>query len=331
MYHSRWKGTHYKAGLHYGSMLYKRGINPIDNIFISDERKMFAIRCLPIYEKFYPEIIQEIKGIADGLKIDYMDIANFLFTMYSFTFENKCSCIAVSSNGKTIFGRNSDFDISIEKLCDSTYYKLDSGYSFIGNTTAWTQIEDGINEFNLAAGLTFIYPIKINYGLNSGMLVRYILEKCKTTSEAIKVLKNIPIASAQTITLADEDGYIATVECNCDKVVVLNSEKQECVFATNHFVSKEMQQYQYNGNDDIYSHKRYETIVNAFKNNKNFSLDFMKNLLSGNMGFMCQYNRKIGMDTIWSCIYDLTDNYILRAEGNPSKKEFKQDKRLKMK
>lgn len=330
MYHSRWKGSHYEAGLRYGNILYKRGINPMSNIPISNERKDFAIKCLPIYEEFYPEIVEEIKGMADGLRIGYMDIANFLFTMYSFVFDNKCSCVAISDKGKTFFARNSDFIVSIEKLCDSAYYKLDNVYSFIGNTTAWTEMEDGINEYGLAVGLTFIYPIKIKPGFNAGMLVRYILEKCKTTDEAILALKKIPISSPQTITLAGKNGDIAVVECNCDKVIVLTPENEKkYVFTTNHFVSEEMKEYQFDGVvDDVYSHERYETLVNSFENNEDYSLDFIKNLLSGKMGFMCQYDRKKGIDTVWSSICDLTEGKIFRVEGNPSRKPFKEDKRL---
>lgn len=332
MYHSRWKGCHYEAGLRYGNMLYKNGVNPMSSISISNERKEFTVKCIPIYEKFYPEIVEEIKGMADGLKINYIDVASFLFTMYCFTFDNKCSCLAISNEEKIFFARNSDFIVSIEKLCDSAYYKLNNAYSFIGNTTAWTEMEDGINEHGLAVGLTFIYPIKIKPGLNAGMLVRYILEKCKTTDEAILALKKLPIASPQTITLADKLGNIAVVECNCDKVIVLAPQQgKDYVFTTNHFVSEEMQEYQFNGVDDIYSHERYETLVNAFSSTQERSIDFIKNILSGNMGFMCQYDRKKGIDTVWSSIYDLTDDTIFRVEGNPSRKSFNQDKRLVLK
>ncbi len=330
MYHSRWKDSHYEAGLHYGNILYKKGINPMNNIAINDERKEFALKCLPIYEKFYPEIVEEIRGMADGLQIDYMDIASFLFTMYCFVFHNKCSCLAFSYKGKTVFARNSDFIVSIEKLCDSAYYRLKGAYSFIGNTTAWTEMEDGINEYGLAVGLTFIYPIEIKPGFNAGMLVRYILEKCKTTEEAIRVLKKLPIASPQTITLADKAGNIVVVECNCHRVVVLAPKQgKNYVFTTNHFVSEEMGKYQVEGVDDAHSHERYETLVKAFANNKDYSLDFARNLLSGQMGFMCQYDRKKGLDTVWSSIYDLTEGTVLRVEGNPSRKAFKQDNRLK--
>lgn len=55
-------------------------------------------------------------------------------------------------------------------------------------------------------------------GLNAGMLVRYLLEKCKTTNEALAVLKSIPIASQQTLTIADREGNIVVVECNCEEM-----------------------------------------------------------------------------------------------------------------
>lgn len=330
MYYSRWKGSHYDAGVRYGTTLYKNKINPINNISISAEQKEYSEKCIPIYQKVYPEILEEIKGMANGLRIDYKDIASFIFSMYCYVFDNKCSCFAFCSDEKILLAKNSDFATNIEKLCDSSYYKLNNAYSFIGNTTAWTEIEDGVNEHGLAAGLTFIYPIKIAAGLNAGMLVRYILEKCKTTNEAINALENIPIASPQTITLADKNGDIAVVECNCDKVIVLKPRnRNNFVFTTNHFVSEEMQAYQYDGIDDCHSHERYETLLKSFEGCTNYSLDFAKELLSGEKGFMCQYDRKQGLDTIWSSIYDLTDTKIYRVEGNPSRKPFKEDNRVR--
>ena len=36
-------------------------------------------------------------------------------------------------------------------------------------------MEDGVNEYGLATGLTFVYPKIRKAGLNAGMLVRYFL------------------------------------------------------------------------------------------------------------------------------------------------------------
>ena len=41
---------------------------------ITLEHYDFALQCLPIYQKFFPEIIEEIRGIADGQKCSFKSI-----------------------------------------------------------------------------------------------------------------------------------------------------------------------------------------------------------------------------------------------------------------
>lgn len=328
MFHSRWTGSHYAAGLKYGAMLRKHGMTP--QILQTPERRAFAEACIPLYQAHYPQILEEIRGVAEGLHRDFMEIAEFLCSMYCYVFDSRCSTIAFSAQGKTVFARNSDFSTSIEGLCDSPLYRLQGCPAFLGNTTAWTEIEDGVNEWGLAVGLTFVYPVKIAPGLNAGMLVRYLLERCKTTDQAICALERLPIASAQTITLADPSGKLAVVECNCDRMAVLRPQPgTHFVFATNHFVSPEMQPYQYSGVDDCHSHQRYQTCAAAFQQPCGAPVAFAMDLLAGKSGFLCQYDRSQGMDTIWSVVYDLTDSKIFRAEGNPARKRFRADPRTK--
>lgn len=210
MYHARLKGTHYNASYKWGKLLYKNN-NVISNqhtFIITEERKKFANQCLPIYEEYYPEILEEIKGIADGQQISYEDLYTFLLSMYCFEFNNHCTCISFKDNYNIIFGRNSDFLVELERLYMNCLYNLDNSFAFNGNTTAFVQMEDGINEYGLAVGLTFICPTIIKARLNSGMLVRYLLEKCKTTNEAINCLKKLPIASQWTLTIVDKIGNI---------------------------------------------------------------------------------------------------------------------------
>ena len=45
-------------------------------------------------------------------------------------------------------------------------------------------------------------------------------------------------------------------------------------------------------------------------------------LLTGKKGFLCQYDRATGKDTVWSVVYDLKRRRIYRAEGNPSRCGF---------
>jgi predicted choloylglycine hydrolase len=121
---------------------------------------------------------------------------------------------------------------------------------------------------------------------------------------------------------------MVVVECNCEKIVVIEPQKDEnYVVATNHFVSPEMQQY--TGPALFNSKERYKVARQALNANNNYSCELAKNILGGKYGFMCQYERKLGFDTLWSTVYDLKNDRIFRAEGNPSKARFKEDIRLR--
>jgi len=333
MHHSRFKGTHYEAGFHYGALLKKNGISIEDNLVINITKERFAYfkKAEKIYKAEYPEILEEIKGMADGNCIAYENLAAVLLSMYAYTINNFCTCIVLKTNDNhTLFGRNSDFLTSLEKLYESFYYQINERYKFIGNSTALVQIEDGINECGLAVGLTFVYSKEKVPGLNAGMIIRYLLEKCKTVKECITALDHLTIGSSQTITISDADGDMAVIECNHDKMVILRPAKEKpYVYATNDFHSEQMQRYRYKLEDDMHSQLRYEVAEKSLMSTKDLSFEYLKNLLSGKYGFMCQYDRSKGGDTVWSCIYDLTDKKIFRCEGNPSRKIFIEDKRMK--
>ena len=51
----------------------------------------------------------------------------------------------------------------------------------------------------------------------------------------------------------------------------------------------------------------------------------------GNKGFMCQYDKSLNFETVWSSIFDLDSLVIYRAEGNPRRCKFINDERLKKK
>ena len=81
--------------------------------------------------------------------------------------------------------------------------------------------------------------------------------------------------------------------------------------------------------DDWNGELRYQTIAKAVLKEQINSFDDVVDLLSGKYGFLCQYERRTGKDTVWSVIYDLKQKKIYRVEGNPSRKKFVEDKRFK--
>lgn len=148
-------------------------------------------------------------------------------------------------------------------------------------------------------------------------IIAYILIKGKWFSDIVTVMDNL--------------GNYAVIECNCNRVEVIKPTEQDCfVVAANGFVSQKMIEYHNHVIDDWRSDERYSVVCNALRENKNrFSFELARDILSGKHGFMCQYERDKGADTVWSVIYDVKNKKIFRVEGNPSRKKFVEDTRMK--
>lgn len=333
MYHGRFHGTHYEIGFKWGALLAQRGNFILDHLGfpITPERMAFSDSCLPVYREYFPAGLDEIQGIADGQKCAVQPLQAFLFSMYAMPPSCNCSCFAVANGGQVLLGRNSDFLTALEPSNMNAIYRFTSpSYSFTGNTTAFVQMEDGINEHGLAVGLTSVQPCRIKPGMNAGILLRYFLEKCKTTQEAFDQIRRLPISSAQTFTFADASGDIAVIECCCDQVTyICPSALSPYVCTTNTFHSAPMRKYNVPAIDNWQAELRYETLVKALEKEAG-SLDFQTaaDILSGKQGFLCQYDRRTGRDTVWSVIYDLTNRRIYRTEGNPARRKFREDTRF---
>ena len=68
MYHQRFTGSHYEIGYRWGSLLAKHGKYILDQIpfYITKDRIDYAEASIPVYQDYFPEILEEIQGIADG-------------------------------------------------------------------------------------------------------------------------------------------------------------------------------------------------------------------------------------------------------------------------
>ena len=68
MYHVTYRGTHREAGLRWGRRLASHGNLILQNVPfpITQARLQFAQQCVPIYRQFFPAVLQEIDGLAEG-------------------------------------------------------------------------------------------------------------------------------------------------------------------------------------------------------------------------------------------------------------------------
>lgn len=333
MYHEAFIGSHYEIGFQWGSRLVKCGNLLLDSspVPMTGERIRFGKACVPICREYFPEFLEEIRGIADGQQCSLEQLHALVFGMYALPPVCSCSCFAVANGRNILLGRNSDFLPALEEMNLNVRYRFDSGsYAFTGNTTAFAEIEDGVNEHGLAIGLTSVYPHSVQPGLNVGILLRLFLEKCRTAEEVIGMIHQIPVSSCGTLTVADTGGRIAVLECSPRRIEVLRPEKSyPFVCATNLFHGKTMRPYNHPDVDHWQSDRRYQTMQHCLtRTAAEMGIADAMDLLSGKRGFLCQYDRVDGKDTVWSVVYDLQNRRIYRAEGNPGRCGFISDNRF---
>lgn len=291
-----------------------------------------------LLEKYFPEASEEIKGITDTLSYNYELFASWMMCMGCCYTLNKntiaeirgCTAFSFSYKNNIYYGRNNDLPPSLKKVCHSLYYDTSKKNKFVLNTSSFINGEEGMNEFGLIVAMTFVIPNQgeVKPGFNSVFLVRYILENCKTVQESINALQKLPIASSCNILIADKQKKMIVAECNPNKINLRkpdqNQNSEDFIVTVNHFTSQSMHKYD-RSNQNIYSSKaRYETVYNAlnkfdFKDN----IEYIKNILRGKYGFICQY-RRIKFETIWSTIFDIMENKMFLAKGNPEVTEYEE-------
>jgi predicted choloylglycine hydrolase len=324
MFHPRFKGNPYKIGLKYGGLLKKNKIDLFGLEGLDDFQFDYGIKSERILRRYFPEACEEIRGMADGMDIGYQRFSAWLMCISVCLEIQGCSMIAFKKDGKVVFGRNNDLPPIFRKISSSALYQPSNGFTFIANSSAFVCAEDGINEKGLAVGMTYVWAKELKAGISSMFLVRYILEKCETAEDGLKAILNIPIGGAYHLVLADKHEFIH-VECSPQKIKINGG---DFAVASNHFISDDMKKYEETKNM-YYSNERYKTGYDALSTDfDKATVGHVKDILSGKHGFMCQYDKDLNFDTVWSSVFDISSNKIYRAEGNPSRRKYKVDIRL---
>ncbi len=104
--------------------------------------------------------------------------------------------------------------------------------------SAWGAL-DGMNGDGLAVALAFGGRKVSGVGFGIPLVVRYVLETCSTTAEAVKALCRIPVHMSYNVIVLDRDGHYAVTYLNPDRPAVV---KEEPV-CTNHQGQVEWDEY----------------------------------------------------------------------------------------
>jgi len=177
-------------------------------------------------QQFMPELLGTYDGLCNVLGA--REVTGSFLSLYNPpSFRAGCSQ-ACKTNNTVELVRNYDFpkELSDRLMLHSNW----NGTRVIAMTDCLWGVIDGMNEHGLAVSLAYGGSPKRADGFAITLVLRYILEFCRSANEAISVLKRVPINMPYNITVVDCYGDAKTIVICPGEKVRVNS----AAFATNH-------------------------------------------------------------------------------------------------
>jgi len=190
-----------------------------------DDRPTY-LACRRALKKHMPELIPVWEACREAAGAS--DLASRFLSMYRPPpYIAGCSQ-AVWRGGHPVLVRNYDYYPSaIDAVVLHTRW---NGTGVIAMSDGLIGVLDGINEHGLVVSLTFGGRRDVGRGFGVPMILRYLLQTCRTVREATKQLKRLPCHMAYNVTLLDRTGQWATCYLNPDREAVVT----KTAVATNH-------------------------------------------------------------------------------------------------
>jgi predicted choloylglycine hydrolase len=160
-----------------------------------------------------PELIPAYEAIAAAAGDGDLE-ARFLSMWCPPIYVGGCSQAIITGPDPALI-RNYDFS---PRLLEGTWYASRfNGKRVVAVADCLWGVLDGINEDGLAVSLSFGGRTAAGPGFGIPIVLRYVLEFAGTTSEAIAMLRRIPVHMSYSVALIDRAGHHATVYVNPDR------------------------------------------------------------------------------------------------------------------
>lgn len=286
-------------------------------------------------DKYFPESLDMIRGIAVGANCDYEDV---LFLNIAVDVMLNCSCWGASGNstktGKALIGMNADEEKMTQKYEVMLHLNPDGCYAVKGTAMMGSVcLNHGMNETGLALA-SHLFFLKSD-GRNTQNIPLYIMYKalyqCCSVDETITFFNTLPNIDIGAVFYVADGKTFLKAECSStDRVYDLvtdgvrgttNIPDVACIKAKDVFES-------YTDSKNMNARKRHKRMQYLLeKNDGNIDLKVMTCIASDHGGddetkgkSICQHGK---IKTVVSYIADPSEKKMYIFEGNPCEKHVK--------
>ena len=253
-------GSAYELGLKHGRQA-KEAIQKNFNFYLNlwnyfsgvepDQILKDAQKFIPYIERLDPELIEELKGVAEGSGMQFEEIValnsrwelNYAYMPPTPTkrLQEGCTAYAVtpeaSQNHHTYVGQNWDYKPGVENSSIILRIKQEKKPDIIMHTEAGIIGHKGFNSAGIGVCLNFIRCEKDAFqpGLPVWIKVRGILNSINLP-DCLKILTSFEGPNSANMVIAHRDGEAIDAECTPNDTLFLHPQ-QGFLTHTNHFLS----------------------------------------------------------------------------------------------
>jgi len=339
-------GSNYEMGFQYGAACPEihKMLEMTYQMFGGREKaagllKKFVPMYLPAIEKYAPEIIEEMKGMAAGVKVDLQDIL-FLNITYEISTPSVMGCTSfaaagdATANGEVIAGQNFDYISPWEELVLILKMKPVKGPYILAVTAAGCLGLIGFNSAGMSVNLNLLKN-KDSMTPHSGVPTHIILRKvftCENISEAITAIAMAEGRAAKNYLLTSRQGDIIDIETTTNDLDIQFPERgiftHANYFKTDRFKSNDLAPM-FLPDSYIRSQRLFQLME---RHHGNLSVDVMKQLLqdhNNHPSSICRHPNPGAplpiatmMKTLFSIINSPKEQKAYIALGNPCENEY---------
>jgi len=280
------------------------------------------------YESFIPGLAEETQGFIDALEGSH---ENAVIYGFPHSFQTSCSHMVVlpsiTKNKKILVGRSYEWNHNEEDLILCTT-KVNGKASHIGFTMLLFGRYEGLNDHGVCVTSSGggAYSIQdTTKGVPFCLAIRSVLETCTTAEEATNYLTDIPNNSTNNYIICDKKSKAFLIEClNSEYSVkeIDSTSDEQYLISTNHYTLPEKLQFNKRVHKWLFpnSTTRFNTIETVLSENKDqISKEIIRKILSKEIPEgVCAYYYSYGFGTVYSVIFDVTENELEISFGPPS-------------
>lgn len=295
---------------------------------------------IPYIEKLDPELLEELKGVAEGSEMRFEEIValncrwelNYAYmpSTSRWTAPGGCTSYSITpeatKDGKTFVGQNWDYKPGAKNSRTILHIKQDKKPDIIMNTEAGIIGHKGFNSAGIGVCLNFIRSEKDAFqpGLPVWIKVRSILNS-ESLPDCMKILMTFEGPNSVNMVIAHRDGEAIDIECTPNDTFFLYPE-QGILTHANHFQSLSFREKDTGKGllpDTVIRSHRASRLLRDRRGDLQF--DTIKDILKDHFGYpdsICRHRDEFlqsneQWETLTSMIIDLTEGKMIYTAGPP--------------